>query len=131
MLNKCDLILSRGQIEVLGEISSSGFIFAFDNIRDHAGILKILTDANPNVYQFLMHHPHMNLCTVYDYWKEGDQLFVFEEYINGQTLDERFREGGVSESEAVSYLCQICDGVNVLHSADPPIKGTGDYMDYL
>lgn len=121
MLNKCDLILSRGQIEVLGEISSSGFIFAFDNIRDHAGILKILTDANPNVYQFLMHHPHMNLCTVYDYWKEGDQLFVFEEYINGQTLDERFREGGVSESEAVSYLCQICDGVNVLHSADPPI----------
>ena len=86
MLNKCDFILSRGQIEVLGEISSSGFIFVFDNIRDHAGILKILTDANPNVYQFLMHHPHMNLCTVYEYWKEGDQLFVFEEYINGQTL---------------------------------------------
>ena len=99
MLNICDLILSRGQIEVLGEISSSGFIFVFDNIRDHAGILKILTDANPNVYQFLMHHPHMNLCTVYDCWKEGDQLFVFEEHINGQTLDERFREGGVSESE--------------------------------
>ena len=94
MLSKCDCILSRGQIEVLGEITSSGFMFVFDNMRDHAGILKILKNANPNVYQFLMHHLHMNLCTVYDCCKEGDKLFVFEEHINGQTLDERFREGG-------------------------------------
>lgn len=119
MLRKCDFIVAHGQLE--GEISSSGFIFVFDNITDRAGILKILPDANPNIYRFLMNHPHMNLCSIQDCWMEGNTVFVFEEYITGQTLEERFREGGVGVNDAVGYLCQICDGLNVLHSANPPI----------
>lgn len=68
-----------------------------------------------------MHHPHKNICAIYDYWLEDGQTFVFEEYLSGRTLEEICMKEGFSEERAVEILCQICDGVNFLHNTKPAI----------
>ena len=121
MLDKCDLIITRGQLEVLGKFTSTGHFFLIDQSDESVGVLKILQKANPKVYLYLMRHPHRNVCMVLDFWEKDGMQFVLEEYLTGKTLDEYFREGGISEDAAIDILGQICDGVHFLHSADPPI----------
>lgn len=121
MLFDTGLMISRGQLEVIGQFESNGHYLAIDQAKECVGILKILDKANANVYDFLMRHPHRNLCATFDYWFEDDKIFVFEEYLPGTTLEEVYRKEGLSEEKAVDVLCQICDGLSVLHTAKPII----------
>lgn len=121
MLLNPRVIISRGRVEIIGQFENTGHYLTVDQTTERIGVLKILNDANANVYDFLMHHPHKNLCTIYDYWLENDHIFVIEEYISGETLEELNKKKNLSEEEAVDILCQICDGLNVLHGSNPVI----------
>ena len=107
---------------------------------------KTLDVYNEHVYTYLRDHKNRNVAGVQAFWKEGENLVVIEELIQGRTLDEVLRESetarnreseaagvsgteagstdssnGLSFSERIDYLAQICDGLHFLHSADPPI----------
>lgn len=121
MLFDSGLIISRGRLEVIGQFESSGHYLVIDQASERVGVLKILNNANVQVYDFLLHHPHRNLCAVYDYWLEDGRTFVIEEYISGWTLEEICMKEGFSEEKAVDILCEICDGLSFLHDAKPSI----------
>ena len=107
---------------------------------------KTLDVYNEHVYAYLRDHKNRNVAGVQAFWKEGENLVVIEELIQGRTLDEILREseaagnsgtetsdisgtkpavpdskGSLTFSERIDYLAQICDGLQFLHSADPPI----------
>ncbi len=89
---------------------------------------KTLDVYNEHVYAYLRDHKNRNVAAVSAFWKEGGNLVVIEELIQGRTLDEILRESetsgsapGLSFSERIDILAQICDGLEFLHNADPPI----------
>ena len=97
---------------------------------------KTLDVYNEQVFAYLRDHKNRHVAAVQTYWKEGDKLVVIEELIQGRTLDEMLKAdetaGGLQKGDAASdvpltfaervdILTQICDGLEFLHSADPPI----------
>lgn len=59
---------------------------------------------------------------IYDVWEEDSEINVLEEYICGETLQERMkREPLLQESEITLYLRELCQALQVLHHANPPI----------
>lgn len=52
----------------------------------------------------------------------GDKIFLVREYVEGQTLEEYYRNGGEwSEWETVEIGMAVCEQLEKLHSAAPPI----------
>ena len=89
---------------------------------------KTLDVYNEHVYAYLRDHKNRNVAAVQAFWKDGESLVVIEELIQGRTLDEILRgtgtsgsAPGLSFSERIDILVQICDGLEFLHSAEPPI----------
>ena len=94
---------------------------------------KSLDVYNEHVYAFLKDHRNRNVAGIQAYWKEGDRLVVIEELIQGRTLDKLLDEEGsglsqgenntfpLTFSDRIDILAQICDGLQFLHSAEPPI----------
>ena len=89
---------------------------------------KRLDVYNEQVFQYLRDHKNRNVAAVQAYWKDENQLVVIEELIQGRTLDELLAadetDGEVvplTFSKRIDILNQICEGLQFLHSADPPI----------
>lgn len=82
---------------------------------------KILDVYNEHVFAYLRDHKNKNVSAVQAFWKDGGNLIVIEELIQGRTLDEILTEGEASFAERINILTQICDGLHFLHSAEPPI----------
>ncbi len=107
---------------------------------------KRLDVYNEQVFAYLRDHKNRHVAAVQTYWKEGDKLVVIEELIQGRTLDEMLKADGTADgvgkadgtadgfagadgtaavpltfAERVDVLTQICDGLEFLHSANPPI----------
>lgn len=65
---------------------------------------------------------HPNLTTVYDYVYQNGSTYVIEEFITGKSLSEYMEEKGVfSEKETIKIISDVCAGLNILHSQQPPI----------
>lgn len=84
---------------------------------------KTLDVYNEHVFTYLRDHRNRHVTAVQSFWKEGDKLVVIEELIQGRTLEEILSEHPeeLTFSDRIDYLTQICDGLQFLHSADPPI----------
>lgn len=55
-------------------------------------------------------------------WQEKDKTFLLEEYISGCTLQEKLEENAKLLQEEVTDMGkQICQALQVLHTATPPI----------
>ena len=76
--------------------------------RSEADILKMLK--------------HKNLPSVFDFIRDGDDVYTVMEFIDGQDFDKLIKSGKrYTEKETLKYAAQLCDAVNYLHSQDPPI----------
>lgn len=67
-----------------------------------------------------LHHPI--LPHVSDYFSEGGKYFLVMEYIEGEDLSEVLkREGAFPVEDVVRWALELLDGLDYLHSQDPPI----------
>lgn len=66
---------------------------------------------------------HPNLPKVTDAFVENERCYIVMEYVEGVTLDTRFKEAGkpLDVAEVVDWALQIADVLAYLHSQDPPI----------
>ncbi len=58
---------------------------------------------------------HPNIVTIYDVARAEDSNYIVMEWVDGQPLDELIPEGGLDLVTAMSYACQIADGLNSAH----------------
>ena len=67
-----------------------------------------------------LHHPI--LPHVSDYFTENGGLFLVMEYIDGEDLSELLKRGEIFSLDSVmGWAMDILDGLDYLHSQDPPI----------
>ncbi len=85
-------------------------------------VKKTLDNYDLSVFRNLQKHPIKNTPYIYDLIEEQGQLTVIEEYLSGVPLMEIIEEKThLDENEAVSIFSKVCQIVNDLHQAEPPI----------
>ena len=83
---------------------------------------KILEVYSIPVFEFLKKNSHKNLPSIKVFWEEDEKLVVIEELIQGETLDKYLDDNKeMSFEERKRILLEICDGLEFLHSAVPPV----------
>ena len=60
---------------------------------------------------------HPNILTIYEIGQVGDQQFIATEFIEGETLRDRVKRGGVALSEALDIAVQVAGALGAAHDA--------------
>jgi serine/threonine protein kinase len=60
---------------------------------------------------------HPNILTVYEIGHTGDSYFIATEFVEGQTLRQRIREGSVNTNTAIEIAIQIANALQAAHNA--------------
>ncbi|TDT63285.1 serine/threonine-protein kinase [Fonticella tunisiensis] len=75
--------------------------------------------AEPNILKKLS---HPGIPRIVDIFNEGDNLYIVEDYIEGETLEKLvLREGRLSRERIYDIASELCDILSYLHSFNPPI----------
>ena len=55
---------------------------------------------------------HFNIVQLYDYGRDQEGPFIIMELVEGQSLQERLRDGRFDQDDAIEVICQVCDGLS-------------------
>ncbi|MEY4566185.1 MAG: hypothetical protein RLY14_1155 [Planctomycetota bacterium] len=80
--------------------------------RSRTAVSRFLTEA-----QSIAALNHPNIVQIYDYGRAKDGPFLIMEFVEGNSLLDRCREGALPVEEAVDLTCQLCDGLGKAHDA--------------
>lgn len=58
---------------------------------------------------------HPNVCRVFDLQADNEIIFVSMEFVSGQSLTSRLKQGAIPQSAAISILRQIVEGLTAIH----------------
>ncbi len=85
-------------------------------------VRKCLDVYNRDVYRSVMRVHNIHIAEIVEAAESDGKLYVIEEYINGETLEERLSRGyQFSEQEAVETMIQLAEALRVLHAQTPPV----------
>lgn len=88
---------------------------------DFPVIVKQLKRGNRKVYEALQALKNEYIPQIYHLEENEDGLLVAEEYIEGELLSEYLTEHVLTEAQYISIARQLCDGLEKLHSCNPPV----------
>ncbi len=83
-----------------------------DAARSRTAVSRFLTEAKSIA---ALNHP--NIVQIYDYGRAADGPFLIMEFVDGNSLLDRCREGAIPLEEAIDLVCQLCDGLGRAHAA--------------
>jgi len=93
-----------------------------DSRNDKFYVKKLLTVYHADIYRYLMAHPIANTPRILLAEEDGNTLTVIEEYIPGDTLEERLdREGVLPEEQVFRIIGQLCEILSSFHNCSPAI----------
>ncbi len=118
-------ILHYKILEKLGE-GGMGVVFkAHDTKLDRFVALKFLpphlTKSQTEEERFIQEAKaasainHPNVCTIYDLQEHDEQQFIIMEFVDGETLSEKIKNGNVDKKVAIDYAIQIADALKTAH----------------
>lgn len=85
-------------------------------------VKKELSIYDLQVFQYLMTENILGTPKIEELIEEGNTLYVIEEYISGNSLEEILaNEGTFSEEKAADYILRICRILQPLHQQHPPM----------
>ena len=128
MLNSGDIL--EGKYEVIKVLGKGGMgvvylckdttllnLWAIKEVINETKHIDILAEAN-----ILKDLNHSGIRRVVDVFYENNNLYMVQDYVEGQTLKEYVRVNGKMQTERVcQVISQLCDIVGYLHSQDPVI----------
>ncbi len=88
---------------------------AIKMMRPVMGSKQLSADALIDEARMASKLNHPNIVTIYDVARTADSNYIVMEWVDGQPLDELIPEDGLDLLTAVSYACQIADGLNSAH----------------
>lgn len=119
-----------GPYEILVAIGAGGMgevYKARDTRLGRTVAIKILPDTLSSDPQFRQRfdseartisqlaHPH--ICTLHDVGEQDGTAFLVMEYLEGETLEQRLRNGALPLEQALQYAIQIADALSTAHHA--------------
>lgn len=84
-------------------------------------VKKTLTIYNPDIYQELQTKQIEGIPKIIELYEEDSTLTVIEEYISGETLEEKINQGSLREQDIHCYITDLCNILIKLHHFNPPI----------
>ena len=84
-------------------------------------VQKYVSQSQKSVYLFLKDNHVPCVPKIHECIREGEQLVIIEEYIQGRTLEETLHEKTLTMWEIANILLNLCDCLEVLHNARPQI----------
>lgn len=117
-----------GRFRIVNFIAAGGMgevYKAEDLLLDRIVALKFLTkelaEDQESLERFLreakaasaLNHP--NICTVYDFGKDGGRTFIAMEYLEGETLSARIQRGPLSTVEALKIATAVASALGTAH----------------
>ncbi len=108
----------------LGEGACGAVYKAYDTKLDRTVAIKIPRDSllgNADAEQFLrearaaaqLRHP--NIVSVHEVSRNGSQVFIVSDYIEGKPLDERLKADRMPEREALELFVKIAEALDHAH----------------
>ncbi|MFO0935370.1 MAG: protein kinase [Gemmataceae bacterium] len=85
-------------------------LLAPDRATDPAVIERFLREA-----QALARLNHPNIVTVYDTGRTARTAYLVMEFVDGQSLRDRLREGPLSPAQALGLVPPLCDALQYAH----------------
>ncbi|MGN1317585.1 MAG: serine/threonine-protein kinase [Lachnospirales bacterium] len=106
------------QYKELETIDNKGNVYLVKDIRNNKlWVKKKITDNRIDVYTILKGVKNNNIVFVKDILNVEGKSYVIEEYIEGIDLQRYLKEKGkLSVKEVRDIMCQVCDGLYVLHN---------------
>ena len=84
-----------------------------DGAQSRTAVSRFLTEAKSIA---ALNHP--NIVQIYDYGRASDGPFLIMEFVEGNSLLGRLRDGAIPLDEAIDMTCQLCDGLGTAHDAN-------------
>lgn len=111
-----------GSLTNLKNSQKSNVYLVQNQISGKIYIKKELKTYNIDVYKTLLKINHRNTPKVYELIELDKTLYIIEEFINGNTLQEILKsEGPLNEERVIGYVLELCDILSVLHNRKFPI----------
>lgn len=73
-------------------------------------------NSNDDAYKTLLGLNSEHLPRIYEVYPTPEKLIVFEEYIEGKTLNKVIEERQLTNKEVTDIILELCDALEVLHS---------------
>ncbi|MBK5240100.1 serine/threonine-protein kinase [Clostridium sp.] len=94
-----------------------GNLWAIKEIIKDTKNINILTEAN-----ILKNLDHSGIRRIIDVFYENNKLYMVQDYIEGQTLDEYVKgSSSINRDEICAITLDLCDIVGYLHNQNPAI----------
>ncbi len=94
----------------------------FDRDTGKVYVKKCLETFNMAVYECVAGLRNIHIPDIVEWERKEDKLWLIEEYINGETLEERINNGhSFTQEEAVGIVRQACEALVCLHGQEPPV----------
>lgn len=84
-------------------------------------VKKIIDIYNPKVYEYLATNKIKGIPPIIDCFEEDNQLILIEEYISGDSLQEKLNNSKLDVNSIKKYMIELCSILEQLHSLNPPI----------
>lgn len=118
-----DQELRLSYYQQVADINSDHCIYLVQDVRTKKFyVKKLLTIYNADIYRYLMAHHIPNTPTIILVEEDGNVLTVIEEFIPGDTLEERIaQQGTLPEDQVIAIASQLCEILSAFHSCHPAI----------
>lgn len=84
-------------------------------------VKKTMSVFDREVFRILAEERFPQVPEIAEVIEDGDRLIVIEEYINGQSLEQRLESGPLTVEEVRRFMLQLCVVLQPLHEHEPKI----------
>lgn len=84
-------------------------------------VKKILDVYNNQIYQYLYQTKIPGIPQIIELYEENNQLTVIEEFVSGDSLQDKMDANDISAESIIHYMYELCEILEKLHSVNPPI----------
>ena len=118
-----DQELRLSYYQQVADINPEHCVYLVQNIRTKKFyVKKLLTVYNADIYRYLMAHPIPNTPSILLVEEDEKLLTVIEEYIPGDTLEERLeRQSTLPQDQVIDITSQLCIILRAFHNCHPAI----------
>ncbi|HRI02283.1 MAG TPA: serine/threonine-protein kinase [Pyrinomonadaceae bacterium] len=80
------------------------------NVSDESFKTRFFNEAR---LQASLHHP--NIAALYDFQEQGNELLIFMEFVDGESLDDLVARRAFSINESLEVFASVCEAVGYIH----------------
>jgi serine/threonine protein kinase len=114
--------LAISYYKTIAAINEDHHIYLVQHQESHKIYIKKILDVyNIDIYQHLYEHPVTGTPRIIDFYEENNRLTIIEEFVSGCSLRDKINRSQLTEAEILSYLADLCNVLEELHSSQPAI----------